>query len=52
MTSFKTIGEKFSAWLRYRDAVHELSSLTDRQLSDLGIARDDIAAIARQHTAL
>ena len=51
MTSIKTIAEKFSAWRRYRDAVRELSSLTDRELSDIGVNRDDIGAIAREHAA-
>ena len=43
-----TITQKFSAWRRYRDAVRELSSLNDRELHDIGIARGDIAVIARQ----
>jgi uncharacterized protein YjiS (DUF1127 family) len=49
MFPLKTIAEKFNAWRRYRDAVRELSDLNDRELSDIGIARDDIDAIARQH---
>jgi uncharacterized protein YjiS (DUF1127 family) len=51
MFPIKTLAEKFSAWRRYRDAVRELSELNDRELSDIGIARDDIDAIARQHAA-
>jgi uncharacterized protein YjiS (DUF1127 family) len=51
MTSIKTITQKFSAWRRYRDAVRELSSLNDRELSDIGINRDEIVAIARQSAA-
>ena len=51
MTSIKTISEKFSAWRRYRDAVRELSSLTDRELADIGINRFDIAAIVRESAA-
>ena len=42
MTSLKTISDKFSAWLRYRDAVRELSALSDRELADIGIRRSDI----------
>ena len=51
MTSIKTIAEKFSAWRRYRDAVRELSSLTDHELGDIGVNRHDIGAIAREHAA-
>ena len=51
MTPIKTITEKLNAWRRYRDAVRELSGLTNRELSDIGINRDDIAAIAREHAA-
>jgi uncharacterized protein YjiS (DUF1127 family) len=48
MTTFKTITEKLAAWRRYRDAVKELSHLTDRELSDIGIRRGDIETLARQ----
>jgi uncharacterized protein YjiS (DUF1127 family) len=51
MFPIKVIAEKFSAWRKYREAVHKLSDLNDRELSDIGIARDDIDAIARQHAA-
>ena len=33
-------------WRREREAVRELSRLTDRELADLGIARSDIRAVA------
>ena len=42
MTPFKTITEKLSAWRRYRDAVRELTALSDRELEDIGIRRGDI----------
>ena len=48
MTSIKTISEKLSAWRRYREAVRELSQLTDRELTDIGIRRGDIETIVRQ----
>jgi uncharacterized protein YjiS (DUF1127 family) len=35
-------------WLRYRDALRELSALSERQLSDIGLSRGDIARAARQ----
>ena len=51
MTPFKTIAEKFNAWRRYRDAVRELSLLTDRELDDIGVRRGDIEYIVRQSLA-
>jgi uncharacterized protein YjiS (DUF1127 family) len=48
MTPFKTITEKLNAWRRYREAVKELSQLSDRELSDIGIRRGDIEFIVRQ----
>ena len=40
---------KVRAYLRYRDTVRELSTLSDRELDDLGISRFQINAIAREH---
>lgn len=34
-------------WRRYRDTVNELSRLSNRELSDLGISRADIHAVAQ-----
>ena len=48
MTAFQSISEKLSAWRRYRDAVRELSQMTDRELSDIGIRRGDIETIVRR----
>ena len=48
MTTLKTISEKLIAWRRYREAVRELSQLTDRELSDIGIRRGDIEDIVRR----
>jgi uncharacterized protein YjiS (DUF1127 family) len=35
-------------WRAYRDTVNELGRLSNRQLSDLGIHRSEIATIARK----
>ena len=35
-------------WRRYRETVSELSRLSNRELSDLGIRRDDIPYVARK----
>jgi uncharacterized protein YjiS (DUF1127 family) len=51
MTSLKTIAEKLTAWRRYREAVGELSQLSDRELSDIGIRRGDIEYIVRRSVA-
>lgn len=47
MTTFKTISEKLSAWRRYRDAVRELSQLSDRELEDIGVRRGEIEFVVR-----
>jgi uncharacterized protein YjiS (DUF1127 family) len=46
--TIKSIAEKLSAWRRYRVSVRELSRLSDRELSDLGIGRGDIEFVARK----
>jgi uncharacterized protein YjiS (DUF1127 family) len=51
MTSIKTITEKLNAWRRYRDAVRELTQLSDRELNDIGILRGDIEFIVRRSVA-
>jgi uncharacterized protein YjiS (DUF1127 family) len=48
MSSLKTIPEKLAAWRRYRGTVRELSQLSDRDLSDIGVRRGDIETVARQ----
>jgi uncharacterized protein YjiS (DUF1127 family) len=51
MIPLKTITEKLAAWLRYREAVRELSQLSDRELDDIGIRRGDIEFILRRRVA-
>ncbi len=48
MTTLKSISEKVNTWRRYREAVRELSQLTDRELSDIGIRRGDIEDVVRR----
>ena len=42
---------RIRSYLKYRETLRELSSLSDRDLDDLGISRYDIDAIARKHAA-
>jgi uncharacterized protein YjiS (DUF1127 family) len=35
-------------WRRYRETVTELSRLSNRELTDLGISRSDIHSVARK----
>jgi len=49
--SLKTISEKLKAWRRHRDAVRELSQLSDHELSDIGIGRGAIEYVARRSVA-
>ncbi len=48
MIPLKTISEKLAAWRRYREAVRELSQLSDRELEDIGIRRGDIEFMVRR----
>jgi len=40
------------AWRRYRAAVAELSGLSERDLAELGLAREDIHEVARRSAGL
>jgi uncharacterized protein YjiS (DUF1127 family) len=51
MISLKMISEKVNARRRYREAVSELSKLSDHELSDIGISRSDIEYVARRPVA-
>jgi uncharacterized protein YjiS (DUF1127 family) len=49
--TLKNLTSRFNAWRRYRASLRELSQLTDRELSDLGISRSEIEAICRKALA-
>ncbi|WP_176083512.1 DUF1127 domain-containing protein [Martelella sp. HB161492] len=38
----------FNNWLKYRQAVSQISQLSERKLSDVGIAPANIRAVARK----
>ncbi len=41
------ISRSFNNWRKYRQTVNELSRMSNRELADLGIVRDNIAEVAR-----
>jgi uncharacterized protein YjiS (DUF1127 family) len=43
---FSTIMEIYGDWRRYNAGLSELSSLSDRELGDIGISRADIYRVA------
>jgi uncharacterized protein YjiS (DUF1127 family) len=43
------IRKTFRQWSAYQQTVRELNTLDNRSLSDLGIQRDEITRIARDH---
>ena len=51
MSPLKTISEKLASWRRYREAVRELSQLSNRELDDIGIRRGDIEFVVRRSIA-
>ncbi|TCT44600.1 DUF1127 domain-containing protein [Martelella mediterranea] len=38
----------FNNWLKYRQTVTELGRMSNRELHDLGIEREDIRSVARR----
>lgn len=46
--NIQTITTKIQKWRQYRASVRELSRLSDRELSDLGIGRADIEFVAKK----
>jgi uncharacterized protein YjiS (DUF1127 family) len=41
------IARAYTNWVKYRQTVSELGRMTNRELGDLGIAREDIRKVAR-----
>jgi uncharacterized protein YjiS (DUF1127 family) len=41
------IARSLNNWLKYRQTLSELGRMTNRELQDLGIGRDDIRVMAR-----
>ena len=48
MLLLKAVWAKLNAWRRYREAVRELSQLSDHELCNIGIDRGDVETIARR----
>jgi len=48
MIMFEVLKSRYSAWRRYSRTMSELGNLSNRELSDLGIARCDIPRLARE----
>lgn len=42
------VARTFNNWRKYRQTRNELARMSDRELSDIGVSRADIARIARQ----
>jgi uncharacterized protein YjiS (DUF1127 family) len=42
------VARTFNNWRKYRQTRNELARMSDRELSDIGVNRADIARIARQ----
>jgi uncharacterized protein YjiS (DUF1127 family) len=51
MISLRMISEKLKSWRRHREAMRELSQLSDHELSDIGIGRGDIEYVVRRPVA-
>lgn len=52
LSGVRRLSKTFAVWSAerraYNEAVRELSALSDRDLADIGIARVDIEAVARE----
>lgn len=41
---------KIRSWFRYHETVRELSQLSDRELSDVGLSRWEIPYVAKKYS--
>ncbi|MCJ8509588.1 DUF1127 domain-containing protein [Rhizobium lemnae] len=41
------VARSFNNWRKYRKTVNELARMSSRELSDMGISRSEIEAVAR-----
>ncbi|MGA2044995.1 MAG: DUF1127 domain-containing protein [Roseiarcus sp.] len=52
MASVKTITRKLNAWRLRREAIRALAQMSDRELSDIAVARGDIEFAVRHARAV
>jgi len=45
----RALGERHAHYRAYRETLRELASLSDRELSDIGMARSQIRSVAYEH---
>ncbi|MFZ9500406.1 MAG: DUF1127 domain-containing protein [Beijerinckiaceae bacterium] len=50
--SIKSLVSWIESWRRYRAAVSQLDQLSDRDLAELGLTRDEIQSVARESVGL
>jgi uncharacterized protein YjiS (DUF1127 family) len=48
LSMFETLKSRITQWKTYKTTVAELSSLSSRELNDIGIGRADIRRLARE----
>ncbi|MDR9486300.1 MAG: DUF1127 domain-containing protein [Sediminimonas sp.] len=45
----KGLGERYARYRIYRETLNELASLSNRELSDIGMSRSQIRSVAYEH---
>ncbi|MCG6884213.1 MAG: DUF1127 domain-containing protein [Silicimonas sp.] len=46
-TRFNSLAQRFNRYRKYRDTLHELDQLSERELDDLGMHRSNVRQVAR-----